>query len=112
MTDIYDPKNFEPRGSVGYLVSRVRAELFAAIDQELAPFGVRVLAVGPGAIKTAINRSVWSDPAGLADLNTKIPMGRMGEAGEVAQVVAFLASDAARYISGAILPVDGGWLGR
>lgn len=40
MTDIYDPKNFEPRGSVGYLVSRVRAELFAAIDQELAPFGV------------------------------------------------------------------------
>jgi DNA-binding MarR family transcriptional regulator len=40
VTDIYDPKTFEPRNSIGYLISRVRTQLFTAIDQELAPFGV------------------------------------------------------------------------
>jgi NAD(P)-dependent dehydrogenase (short-subunit alcohol dehydrogenase family) len=45
--------------------------------REVAPYGVRVPAIGPGAIKTSINRSVWSDPASLKDLLEKIPLNRL-----------------------------------
>ncbi len=76
--------------------------------QEAAPFGVRVVALAPGAIRTPINRSVWSDPANLADLLTKIPLDRMGEPEEIARVAAFLVSDAASYITGGTIYVDGG----
>ncbi len=76
--------------------------------QEAAPFGVRVVALAPGAIRTPINRSVWSDPANLADLLTKIPLDRMGEPEEIARVAAFLVSDAASYLTGSTIYVDGG----
>ena len=76
--------------------------------QEAAPFGVRVVALAPGAIRTPINRSVWSDPSSLSDLRTKIPLGRMGEPGEIARVAAFLVSDAASYLTGSTVFVDGG----
>jgi NAD(P)-dependent dehydrogenase (short-subunit alcohol dehydrogenase family) len=76
--------------------------------QEAAPFGVRVVALAPGAIKTPINRSVWSDPASLTDLLTKIPMDRMGEPEEIARVATFLVSDAASYLTGSTVYVDGG----
>jgi len=76
--------------------------------QEAAPFGVRVLALAPGAIRTPINRSVWSDPAKLADLLTKIPLDRMGEPEEIARVAVFLVSDAASYLTGSTVYVDGG----
>ena len=73
-----------------------------------APHGVRVLAVGPGAIKTAINRSVWSDPKNLQDLLDKIPMKRIGEPEDVARMVVVLASDIASYVTGRTIFVDGG----
>jgi NAD(P)-dependent dehydrogenase (short-subunit alcohol dehydrogenase family) len=76
--------------------------------QEAAPFGVRVVALAPGAIRTPINRSVWSDPASLADLLTKIPLDRMGEPEEIARVAVFLVSDAASYLTGSTVYVDGG----
>jgi NAD(P)-dependent dehydrogenase (short-subunit alcohol dehydrogenase family) len=78
--------------------------------QEAAPHGVRVLAIAPGAIRTAINKAVWSNPEGLADLNTKIPMGRMGSTEEIARMAATLCSDAASYVTGTTLFVDGGML--
>lgn len=81
--------------------------LTKTLAQEAAPFGVRVVALAPGAIRTPINRAVWSDPAGLADLVAKIPMGRMGEPEEVARVAAFLVSDAASYLTGSTVYVDG-----
>lgn len=84
------------------------AMLTKTLAQEAAPHGVRVLAVAPGAIQTPINRSVWSDPAGLADLNAKIPMGRLGRREEVATMVAMLASEAASYVTGTTVFVDGG----
>lgn len=75
---------------------------------ELATEKVRVNAVAPGAIKTPINQNVWSNPDTLKDLLRKIPTERMGETEEVAKAVAFLASDEASYITGAVLFVDGG----
>ncbi len=81
--------------------------LTKTLAQEAAPFGVRVLALAPGAIKTDINRAVWSDPASLADLLTKIPLGRMGEADEIARVATFLVSDAASYLTGSTVYADG-----
>lgn len=84
--------------------------LTKTMAQEAAPHGVRVVAVGPGAIKTPINKTVWGDPAGLEDLRSKIPMGRMGEAGEIANMVTVLASDLASYVTGTTVFVDGGML--
>jgi NAD(P)-dependent dehydrogenase (short-subunit alcohol dehydrogenase family) len=67
-----------------------------------------VLAVAPGAIKTPINRAVWSDPTGLKDLLEKIPLGRVGEPEDVARMVVVLVSDAASYVTGRTIYVDGG----
>lgn len=78
------------------------------LAQEAAPYGVRVLAVGPGAIKTPINKSVWSDPEGMKDLLEKIPLNRMGEADEIANMVVVLVSDVASYVTGRTIYVDGG----
>jgi glucose 1-dehydrogenase len=78
------------------------------LAQEAAPHGVRVLAVGPGAIKTPINRSVWSDPKSLKDLLDKIPLNRLGEPEEVARMVVVLVSDLASYVTGRTVFVDGG----
>jgi glucose 1-dehydrogenase len=69
---------------------------------------VRVLAVGPGAIKTSINRSVWSDPKSLQDLLETIPLHRIGEPEEIARMVVVLVSDVASYVTGRTLFVDGG----
>ena len=81
--------------------------LTKTLAQEAAPFGVRVLSLAPGAIRTSINRSVWSDPASLADLLTKIPLGRMGDPEEIARVATFLVSDAASYLTGSTVYADG-----
>ena len=75
---------------------------------ELANQKVRVNSLAPGAIKTPINQNVWSNPETLNDLLRKIPTERMGETEEVAKAVAFLCSDEASYITGAVLFVDGG----
>ena len=69
--------------------------------------GVRALALGPGAIQTPINQPVWSDPAALADLLTKIPLGRMGRTDEIASMAVVLCSDAASYLTGTTVMVDG-----
>ena len=83
------------------------AMLTQTMAQEAAPFGVRVLALAPGAIRTPINQNVWSNPDSLRDLLTKIPLGRMGEPAEIAQVATFLVSGAASYMSGNTVFVDG-----
>lgn len=78
------------------------------LAQEAAPYGVRVLALGPGAIKTPINRSVWDDPGSLKDLLDKIPLNRIGEPEDVARMAVVLVSDAASYLTGRTVFVDGG----
>jgi NAD(P)-dependent dehydrogenase (short-subunit alcohol dehydrogenase family) len=69
-----------------------------------------VNAVCPGLIRTPLTRAMFEDPAYLREYFRHIPLGRGGEPREVAQAIAFLASDAASYITGAELRVDGGQL--
>ncbi len=78
------------------------------LAMEAAPYGVRVVALAPGAVKTPINQSVWSNPKQLKDLLTKIPLARMAETSEVAQMAVVLVSDAASYVTGTTVYVDGG----
>jgi NAD(P)-dependent dehydrogenase (short-subunit alcohol dehydrogenase family) len=74
-----------------------------------AGFGIRVNCVSPGVIDTASNREVM--PAGaFRKIARRVPMGRWGTTDEIADAVAFLASDKARYVTGANLVVDGGWI--
>jgi len=75
---------------------------------ELAPHGITVVGVGPGAVDTPINKATVADPAKLKTLDAAIPLGRLAEPNEIADVVAFLASDAAGYITATTVFVDGG----
>jgi glucose 1-dehydrogenase len=74
----------------------------------LAPHGVTVVGVGPGAIATPINVSTMTDPEKLATLDAAIPLGRMAEPEEIGSVVAFLAGDGASYLTATTVFVDGG----
>ena len=75
---------------------------------ELGPYGIRINAVCPGLIRTRLTQRHFSTPEVLKDYFRHIPLGRGGEADEVGQTSAFLASDLASYITGATLFVDGG----
>lgn len=80
-----------------------------ALAKELAPHGVRVNGVSPGVIDTPFHE-VFSTPEMMANFVRSIPLGRVGTSLEVAQVIAFLASDAASYIAGETVEVNGGQL--
>jgi NAD(P)-dependent dehydrogenase (short-subunit alcohol dehydrogenase family) len=75
---------------------------------ELGPYGIRVNAVCPGLIRTPLTEAHFSQPELLKEYFRHIPLGRGGEAGEVANAIAFLVSDLASYITGSALLVDGG----
>lgn len=75
---------------------------------ELAPWGITINNVAPGAIATPINTQLLNDSAKLNALLKNIPLGRLGQPQDVAGLVAFLASDEASYITGSTLFVDGG----
>jgi L-rhamnose 1-dehydrogenase len=74
----------------------------------LGPYGIRCNSVMPGTIATDINKEDLSDPKKRAYMETRIPLGRLGEPRDVAGCVVFLASDLARYVTGAAVLVDGG----
>jgi glucose 1-dehydrogenase len=83
-------------------------QLMKSMAQELAPFRIRVNSVGPGAVRTPINRGAWSTPNAYAALMKLVPYERIGEPEDIAQSVVWLASDASDYVTGTTLFVDGG----
>jgi glucose 1-dehydrogenase len=94
---------------LSYSISKGGMEnLTKTLALEYAGRGIRVNAVGPGAIVTPINRTWIDDPKLRADVESHIPMGRAGTAEEIAAVFAFLASDEASYITGQTLFACGG----
>jgi NAD(P)-dependent dehydrogenase (short-subunit alcohol dehydrogenase family) len=84
--------------------------LTRALALELAEHGIRVNGVAPGVTATAMNAELRADEARSGALRAKIPLGRFAEPAEPAAAICFLASDDAAYITGSVLPVDGGFL--
>jgi glucose 1-dehydrogenase len=96
-------------GNVAYCVSKGGMRMLArTAGVELGPHGVRVVNVGPGAVETPINASTLSDPARLNALDAAIPIGRLAQPSEIADVVVFLLSGKAAYLTSTTVFVDGG----
>lgn len=85
-------------------------QLTRTMALSLAPYGIRVNAVGPGSIMTELLAAVNSDEQARAKILSRTPLGRIGEPSEIASIVAFLASDQASYMTGEIVHADGGRL--
>jgi 2-deoxy-D-gluconate 3-dehydrogenase len=88
------------------------AQLTKALCNEWAGRGVNVNAVAPGYFATDMNEALLADEDRRDQISARIPAGRWGAAEDIAGTVVFLASGAADYIHGAVLPVDGGWMAR
>jgi 2-dehydro-3-deoxy-D-gluconate 5-dehydrogenase len=85
-------------------------QLTKALSNELAPRGVRVNAVAPGWVETELTSTIedWKRD----EVNARIPLGRWAEPDEIAPAIVWLLSDDARYVTGTVLPVDGGFHAR
>lgn len=98
-------------GQAAYCASKgAVAMLGAALAVDWAEHGITVNTVGPGVVDTPMSANSLGDPARRSMLMGRTPLRRPAAPNEIAAVVAFLASPAASYMTGAYLPVDGGWL--
>ena len=94
---------------VHYAASKGGVKLMTqTLAMEYAPKGIRINAIGPGAINTPINAEKFEDPKQRADVESMIPMGNIGKPEEISAVAAWLASDEASYVTGITLFADGG----
>ena len=96
-------------GVAAYVASKIAVEgLTRELARQWAPSGIRVNALAPGYFPTEMNAPMTADPGRRARLLARTPMGRAGEPADLTGALVFLASDAARFITGHTLPVDGG----
>jgi len=95
---------------MGYTAAKAAVEgMTRALAVEWSPFGVRVNCLAPGFIKTAMSgKALDDDPARKERVLARTPMGRLGEPLDVANAALFLASIQSKYVTGVVLPVDGG----
>lgn len=94
----------------GYATSKAALKMLTkAMAVDLAPYGIRVNAIAPGYVKTAMTDDVLRDEAVLEKLLERIPLGYIASPEDIVGPAIFLASDESKYVTGAILPVDGGW---
>lgn len=99
--------------SAAYCGTKGAIELITkALAMELAPLGVRVNAIAPGNIRTSMNERFFESREYERAMIERTPYGRVGVVDDIAPVAVFLASDAARYIHGESLVVDGGWVAQ
>jgi len=97
-------------GSIHYSAAKgAMTAMSKGLAKEFAGQGIRVNAVSPGVIDTPFHET-FSTPEGMANFKNIIPMGRVGTSAEVARVIAFLASDAAAYLCGETIEINGGML--
>jgi glucose 1-dehydrogenase len=96
-------------GHVNYAASKGGVMLFMkSLAQEVAPHGIRVNSIAPGAVRTPINVSAWSTPEAYASLMELVPYKRIGEPEDIGRAAVWLASDESDYVTGTTLFVDGG----
>jgi glucose 1-dehydrogenase len=96
-------------GHVNYAASKGGVlMLMKSLAQELAPHKIRVNAVSPGAIRTSINKELWSDEGKMKELMKLIPYKRIGTPEDVAKAIAWLCSDDSDYVNGETMYIDGG----
>jgi NAD(P)-dependent dehydrogenase (short-subunit alcohol dehydrogenase family) len=84
-------------------------QLLRTAAAELGPRGVRVNAIAPGVVETPLTTQIRADPAWEAAYASKSALGRWAQPSELAGAVVYLASDAASFVTGSVLTVDGGW---
>ena len=97
----------------GYAASKgALSSLVKALANEWASSGINVNGIAPGYIATDNTEALRNDPDRSASILSRIPAARWGEPDDFKGPVVFLASDAAAYVNGTILVVDGGWMGR
>jgi len=80
-----------------------------ALALELAPYNITANAISPGPFATEMNLVLLRDPAKVAEFNAKIPLGRWGKLEEIGALAVFLSSEAASFITGTDIIIDGGW---
>ena len=98
-------------GNTAYCLSKGGMRMLTrTAGVELAPHGITVVGVAPGAVATPINVETMQNPEKMQQLNAAIPMGRMAEPNEVADLVVWLASDQASYVTATTFTVDGGMM--
>ncbi|EFR04086.1 acetoacetyl-CoA reductase [Nannizzia gypsea CBS 118893] len=88
------------------------AQLTKALSNEWAAKGIRVNAIAPGYVDTDMNTALIQDPVRSESISARIPAGRWGKPEDFKGIAVFLASDASAYVSGEMVNVDGGWMGR